>query len=96
MTTRCVTDFLCRKNLRVRFLVSIAGPEGASMRAAKNKIRCSLYLQRSLSEIFIDVRGCGKRLVGGTSRSKPEGMGIAVFNDFSAGKNKKSAECGEC
>jgi hypothetical protein len=55
-----------------------------------------LYLQRSFSEIFEDGGGCGKRLVGVETRSKVEGMGIAVFNDLSTEKNKKSAECRAC
>jgi hypothetical protein len=55
-----------------------------------------LYLQRRLSEIFVDGRGCGKRVVGGAPRRKLERMGIAVFHDFSAGKNKNPAEGGEC
>jgi hypothetical protein len=96
MTTRCVADFLCGKNQCVRFLISTAVPEVPYDRAARNKVRRSLYLQRSFSEIFVDGRGCGKRLVGGATRSKLERMGIAVFNDFSTGKNKKSAEGGEC
>jgi hypothetical protein len=65
MTTRCVADFLCGKNQCVRFLISIAVPEVPYDRAARNKVRRSLYLQRSFSEIFVDGRGCGKRLVGG-------------------------------
>ena len=96
MTTRCDADFLCGKNQFVRFLVSIAIPEIPYDRAARNKVRRSLYLQRSLSEIFVDGGGCGKRLVGGVTRGKLEIMGMAVFNDFSSGKNKKSAEGGEC
>jgi hypothetical protein len=95
-TTRCVADFLCGKNQCVRFLISIAGPEVPYYRAARNRVRCRLYLQRSFSAIFVDGRGCGKRLVGAATRSKLEGMGIAVFNDFSTGKNKKPAESGEC
>jgi hypothetical protein len=96
VTTRCVADFLCGKNQCVRFLISIAVPEVSYDRAARNKVPCSLYLQRSFSEIFVDGRGCGKRLVGGAIRNGLEGMGIAVFNDFSTGKDKKSAESGEC
>jgi hypothetical protein len=96
MTTRCVADFLCGKNQCVRFLFSIAVPEVSYDRAARNKVRRSLHLQRSFSEIFVDSGGCGKRLVGGATRSKVEGMGIAVFNDLSTEKNKKSAECREC
>lgn len=95
MTTRCVSDFLRGKNQSVRFLISIAVAEVPCDRPARNKVRRSLYLQRSLSEIFVDGRGCGKRLVGVT-RSKLDGKGMAVFHDFSAGKNKNSAEGGEC
>ena len=94
-TTRCVADFLCGRNQCVRFLVSIAGPEVPYYKAARNSVRYSLYLQRSFSTIFVDSEGCGKRLGGGGTRSKLEGMGIAVFNDFSTGKNKKPAEGGE-
>jgi len=96
MTTRCVSDFLRKKNQSVRFLISIAVAEVPYDRAARNKARRSLHLQRSLSEIFVDGRGCGKRLVGGATRSKLERVWIAVFHDFSAGKNKNSAEVGEC
>src|SRR5580700_11382463 len=96
MTARCVADFLCGKNQSVRFLVSIAIPQIPYDRAARNKVRRSLYLQRSFSEMSIDGRGCGKRLVGGATRSKLEGMGIAIFNDFSTAKNKKSTESREC
>jgi hypothetical protein len=96
MTTRCVADFLRGKNQSVRFLISIAVAEVPYDRPARNKVRHSLYLQRSLSEIFVDGRGCGKRLVGGATRSKLERVWIAVFHDFSAGKNKNSAEGGEC
>jgi len=96
MTTRCVADFLCGKNQCVRFLVRIAFPEIPYDRAVRNKVRRSLYLQRSFSEISIDGRACGKRLGEGAARSKPEGMGIAIFNDFSTAKNEKSTECREC
>jgi hypothetical protein len=96
MTTRCAADFLCGKNHCVRFLISLAVPKVPYDGSARNKVRRSLYLQRSLSEIFVDGGGCGKRLVGGVTRSKLEIMGMAVFNDFSLGKNKKSAEGGEC
>jgi hypothetical protein len=93
LTTRCVAELLCGKNQSVRFSVSIAVPETTDDATARNKFRRSLYLQRSFAEIFVDVRGCAKRLVGGAAPSKLEGMGIAVFSDFSTGKNKKSAEC---
>ena len=42
------------------------------------------------------VEAVEKDWLEGATRSKLEGMGIAVFNDFSTGKNKKSAECREC
>jgi hypothetical protein len=96
MTTRCVRDFLCGNNQSVRFLISIAVSEVPYDKAARNKVRRSLYLQRSFSETFVDGRGCAKRLVGGAARCKREGMGVAIFNDLSTGKNKKSTECGEC
>jgi len=96
MTARCVADFLCKKNQCVRFLVSIAVPEVPYDRAARDKVRRSSYLQRNFSEIFVDGSGCGKRLVGSVTHSKLEGMGIAIFNDFSTAKNEKSTECREC
>jgi len=96
MTTRCVANFSCGKNQGVRFLVSIAVSETPCNRAARNKVRRTLYLQRSSSEIFVDGRGCGTGLVGGATRSKLEGTGITIFNDFSTTKNNKSTECREC
>lgn len=92
MTTRCVADLLSGKNNCVRFLVSIAVPDVPTI---GNKVRRSLYLQRGFSAIFVGGRDCGKRLVAGATRSKLERMGIAVFNDFSMGKNKEPAECRE-
>ena len=96
MTTRCVADFWCGKNQCVRFLVSIAFPEIPYDKTGRNKVRRSLYLQRSFSEISVDGSACGKRLLGGSTRSKFEGMGIAILNDFSTAKNEKSIECSEC
>src|ERR1700733_10066558 len=96
MTTRCVADFLCGKNQSVRFLFSVGVPEASCNSSPKNKVRRSLYLERSFPEIYAGGRGCGRRLAGRATRSKLGGMWIAVFNDFATGKSKKSAECREC